>query len=124
MIKYTNLKRSNVARGATEIDLEGFIELILQIGYIISDRIDKASIFMPRLFRYMKEVSFNADQPLFQRLFEDPNASSIGDPALIRELTRKVNMDPNYKLPPGFVKYPMEQMVQSFKPPDFFPESH
>jgi hypothetical protein len=72
---------------------------------------EKASVFLPKFFKYMKEIAMNSNQPMFQRLFEDPNATSIGDPNLIRELTRKVNLDPNYVLPPGFVKYPVEDMI-------------
>lgn len=48
---------------------------------------------------------------MFQRLFDDPHATTIGDQAVIRELTKRVNMDPNYTLPPGFVKFPSQQMV-------------
>jgi hypothetical protein len=52
---------------------------------------ERASVFMPLMFRFLKEVSLDSDAPLFQRLFEDPQASSIGDPALIKELSKKVN---------------------------------
>ena len=110
-------------RGNTEIDLEGFTELILQIAYIVSDRLEKASVFLPRLFRYLKSIAMGSDQPLFQRLFEDPQASSIGDPQLIRELTMKVNLNPDYKLPPGFIRYQVEDMIENYKPPEFLAES-
>ena len=73
LINYSNLKNSAVSRpNTTEIDLEGFIELILQIAYIVSDRMEKASVFLPKFFKYMKQVSLVSDVPLFQRLFEDP----------------------------------------------------
>lgn len=51
---------------------------------------------MPLMFRYLKEVSLESTSPLFQRLFEDPQATSLGDPVLLRELARKVNADPDY----------------------------
>lgn len=78
---------------------------------------------MPLLFKYFKEVSLASDKPLFQRLFEDPQASSIGDPELIRELTRQVNLDPNYKLPPGFVKKNEDFVVAKYQVPDDMKES-
>jgi hypothetical protein len=41
---------------------------------------EKASIFLPKFFKYMKNVAMNSDQPLFQRLFDDPTATTLGDP--------------------------------------------
>jgi hypothetical protein len=41
---------------------------------------------MPLLFRYMKDISLKANKPMFQRLFEDPTTSTIGDPDLIKAL--------------------------------------
>ena len=96
LIKYINLKKQTKGRNAAELDLEGFIELILQLGYLMGDRGAKASVFMPLMFRYLKEVSLDSSNPLFQRLFLDPQASSLGDPVLLRELARKVNADPDY----------------------------
>tara|TARA_B110000285_G_scaffold229616_1_gene294665 strand:+ start:504 stop:734 length:231 start_codon:yes stop_codon:yes gene_type:complete len=72
---------------------------------------------MPLMFRYLKEVSLDSSSPLFQRLFEDPQATSLGDPALLKELARKVNANPDYQLPPGFVKFRTEVMVESYEPP-------
>ena len=34
---------------------------------------------------------------------------------MIRELTKKVNSDPNYKLPPGFVKYKTQGITEDYK---------
>jgi len=58
-----------------------------------------------------------SDKPLFQRLLEDPTASSIGDKALIEELTRKVNEDPSYVLPPGFVKFKTQGLLEKYEAP-------
>ena len=35
---------------------------------------------MPMTFERLKEASLASKVPLFQRLFEDPQAPSIGDP--------------------------------------------
>lgn len=62
MISFANLKNSSSAKNTiTEIDLEGFIELILQIAHIVSDRLDKASIFLPRFFKYMKDIAMSSN---------------------------------------------------------------
>lgn len=37
LIKYINLKKQTQSRNAAELDLEGFIELVLQLGYLMGD---------------------------------------------------------------------------------------
>lgn len=61
--------------------------------------------------------------PLFQRLFEDPYSSSIGDPAILAELARKVNSDPDFVLPAGFLKYKKDVLVQEYRAPDNLDEN-
>ena len=73
------------------------------------------SEFLPLFFRYLKDISFASDKPLFQRLFEDPTATSLGDPQLIKQLNTYVNENPNYKVPPGFVKFKTKKLVDKFE---------
>ena len=63
----------------------------------------------------MKDISFCSDKPLFQRLFEDPTATSLGDPKLIKQLNHYVNENPDYKIPPGFVKFRAKQLVDKYE---------
>ena len=83
-----------------------------------------ASVFLPLLFRYFKDVSLASEKPLFQRLLEDPTATSIGDAALIKELTRKVNDDPSYTLPPGFIKFKTQELHEKYEAPSNLKTSH
>ena len=59
---------------------------------------------------------------MFQRLFDDPNSTTIGDPELMKELTQRVNEDPNYNLPPGFYKQLTSKVTQAYKAPEYLPE--
>ena len=61
--------------------------------------------------------------PLFQRLFEDPYSSSIGDPVILEELARKVNSDPGFVLPPGYIKFKKDIFVQEYRAPPHLDES-
>ena len=124
LIKLINLKNSSKASsGLAELDLEGFTEFVLQIAYFYYDKMDRASVFLPLFFNYCKEISLASKEPLFQRLFEDPTASSIGDPALLAELTRQVNLDPDYQLPPGFIKQRTADLVDRYRAPGGMRES-
>ena len=50
-------------------------------------------------------------------MLEDPTATSIGDKALIEELTRKVNENPSYTLPPGFIKFKTHGILEKYQAP-------
>jgi hypothetical protein len=96
LIKLVNLKNDPRGRNNSELDIDGFMEFILQLGHFAHDQHPLPSVFLPALFNFFKQVSFDSEKPLFQRLFEDPQASSIGDPKLLDFLTQKVNEDPDF----------------------------
>lgn len=104
LIQKINLQDMGGYAQTSDLNLESFISFQQQLAYMAYDRIDQCQIFIPMFHKYCKEISLNSKEPLFQRLFEDPGASTLGDPQLIAELERKVNENPNYELPPGFVK--------------------
>ncbi len=37
-------------------------------------------------------------------LYEDPEASALGDQEIIRELNRQIEINPNYEIPEGYKK--------------------
>jgi hypothetical protein len=43
---------------------------------------------------------------------------------LIEELNRRVNEDPSYKLPPGFIKTRTVDVRKNYKAPKFLQEGH
>ena len=117
IIKMINLKNQNHTRTQADLDITGFIEFVLQIGHFTHDRSTKASIFLPSLFDHFKTLSLVSKQPLFQRLFQDPTATSIGNSELIQELTYKINEDENYPLPPGFIKFRKDEINELYEAP-------
>lgn len=119
IIKMINLKNAATVRTQADLDITGFIEFVLQLGHFTHDRSQKASLFLPSLFAHLKEVSLNSKQPLFQRLFQDPTATSIGNTELIRELTNKVNQDPDYPLPPGYIKFRQNKVLERYEAPPY-----
>mmetsp|Transcript_29405 Transcript_29405/g.44461 ORF Transcript_29405/g.44461 Transcript_29405/m.44461 type:complete len:182 (+) Transcript_29405:3768-4313(+) len=124
IIKLINLQKFESSTSNNDLDLAGFVEFVMQMAYVLYNRLDKVSVFLPLFFRYMKDVSFESPKPMFQRLFEDPQATSIGDPEVIKELQRKVNTDPSYVLPPGFVKFPTFDVKETFEAPEETSEAH
>lgn len=119
IIKLVNIKQEKHFGTSTNLDFHGFIEFILQMAYhFSSESIQRPSIFLPILWQHMKERSLESPAPLFQRLFEDPYSSSIGDPVILEELARKVNADPNFVLPAGFLKYRKDVFVQEYRAPE------
>ena len=120
VIKLINLidKHPTHVKNSADLDLYGFIELILQLSHFVNGNHPKPSVFLPMMFNYLKNQSLASIKPLFQRLFEDPHASSIGDPQLLKQLQKHVNEDPNYQLPHGFIKYKQPAVVNSYKAPE------
>ena len=93
--------------------------MILQIGHLIHDKSYHPMTFMCLLHRHMKSVSKASDKPLFQKLFDDPNATSIGDQQLLSELNIKINQNPNFVLPEGFIKIRQPMVFERCEAPPY-----
>ena len=88
IIKLINLKQETQISAHSNLDIEGFIEFNLQLGYYMyKDTSERPSKFMPMLFERLKSCSLATKTPLFQKLFEDPSAPAFGDADVIRRLT-------------------------------------
>jgi hypothetical protein len=88
MVKLINLKDQGNINPVSDLDLEGFIEFVLQIGfYLFKDIAPRASKFLPHLFERLREVSSASKTPLFQRLLEDPHAPPVEDVETVKLLT-------------------------------------
>ena len=80
IIKLINLRQPNNLNTTSNLDLEGFIEFVLQLGYFMYKSVSsQPSKFLPLLFEKFKEVSNASRVPLFQRLLDDPQAPPLGD---------------------------------------------
>ena len=68
----------------------------------------------------MKAVSKASNKPLFQKLFEDPNATSIGDQQLLHELNIQMNQNPNFVIPDGYIKVRQPIVFEKYAAPAEF----
>lgn len=120
IVNLINAKLDMHSNSSVFLNLEGFIEFLLQLGYFMFfDYSDKPSEFLPLLFGRMREASYASRAPMFQAQFEEltlqdevrqsENDNAYGDSAgeltqLLKDLTHEVNANPNFVLPPGFIK--------------------
>jgi hypothetical protein len=58
-------------------------------------------------------------------LYDNPNATSLGDPELMRELTKYLELNPYYPLPEGYKKVEEKCLLDNYTLPSYFtlPES-
>ena len=80
LIQKINLQDMGGYAQTSDLNLESFITFQQQLAYLAYDRIDKSQIFIPMFHKYCKDISLSSKEPLFQRLFEDPGATTLGDP--------------------------------------------
>lgn len=70
MIKMINLKLHGDKARIFDLELEGFIEFVLQLGAVLYGNIPEPSAFMPKLFERFRVTSLKSTMPLFQGFFE------------------------------------------------------
>lgn len=80
LIQKINLQDMTGRAQTTDLNMEAFVSFQQQLAYMAYDRIPQCNIFIPMFHKYCKEISLNSKEPLFQRLFEDPAATNLGDP--------------------------------------------
>lgn len=123
-----------LSKSSSYLNLEGFIEFLLQLAYFMfTDVTSKPSEFVPLLFSRMREASYASSKPLFQTQFEeltqqdDVKQSDYGDAfdrfndtdeltQVLKDLTHEVNTDPNYVLPRGFSKVRADKIREAYEP--------
>ena len=54
-------------------------------------------------------------------LFENPDATSIGDTTLLKALNKKIKQDPNYPIPEDYKKVKEKELNYEYKLPDYVP---
>lgn len=81
--------------------------------------------YLQTLFEQFAKASQTSNMAkLFQNALsqeEGNNVSAVLDNALIDELNRRIDKDPNYKLPEGYVKVTEKTMESKFVIPEYFP---
>jgi len=85
-----------------------FVEFFIQLGYVIyTGPPNNMSHLTPaetltKLITFFEESARSRGQSTL--LYEDPDASSLGDKKVIDELNRRIKANPNYPLPEGYTK--------------------
>lgn len=112
------------------LNLEGFIEFLLQLGYFMFfDLTTRPSEFLPLLFRRMRHAAYASTKPMFQAQFEELTLEDeIKEPEmddeldnddlaqLLKELTHEVNTNPKFVLPHGFIKVRADKIQEGYEP--------
>ena len=111
----------------TALDFEGFVEFLLQLAvhlYSFDSAMTPAE-YLQTLFEQFAKASQTSNMAkLFQNALsaeEGNNVSGVLDNALVDELNRRIDKDPNYKLPEGYVKVTEKAMESKFVIPEYFP---
>ena len=113
IVQAINLRHQSNLITPSHLDLEGFIELFLQLAYLqFKMETCLASKFMPKFFGKLKEVSHSSKGPMFQKFFSGRNSSRSGDRQLLNSLAEKVENDPKFKLPEGYIKVHADKVVE------------
>ena len=70
MVKQINLQQHSERSRITELDMEGFVEFMLQLGYYTEGAGGvPPSEFMPNLFERLALASQQSDAPLLRHVF-------------------------------------------------------
>lgn len=115
----------------TSLDFEGFVEFLMQLAvHMYSyDSAMTPSEYLQKLFDHFRTAANKSGSnllKLFQAtLAEDPGSSllvsGVLDNQLIAELNKRLAMDPDYKLPDGYVKVTEKEIENSYHIPAYFP---
>lgn len=54
-------------------------------------------------------------------MFEDPDATSVGDTTLLKALNKKIKQDPNYPVPEDYRKVREKDLTYDYQIPDYIP---
>lgn len=105
------------------MDYPGFLEWVVQAAiFMFSKPPEDKSHFPPveSLIAFVKKLEkAQKDKGASTILFEDPDATSIGDATLLKALNKKIKEDPNYPLPEEYRKVKEREINYVYKLPDF-----
>lgn len=113
----------------TALTYDGFIELFIQLAIFIFSRDPYYLTFLPPVnhlealldhFRQAAKIKGENTS-----LYDNPNASSLGDPELMKELEKFLETNPFYPLPEGYKKVEEKFLHENYVLPNYIelPES-
>ena len=119
LVNFKVIKKSEL----TAMDYPGFLEWIVQAAvFMFTKPPEDKSHFPPVecLIAFVKKLEkAQKDKGASTILFEDPDATCIGDATLLKALNKKIKEDPNYPLPEDYRKVKEKEIVYTYKLPDF-----
>jgi hypothetical protein len=102
MIKQINFKINGGQKNVTQLDLEGFIEFILQIAHKLYSKITPGNVeaWLEFIFDRLKIAGLTFNAPAVQRLFDNcvQPRYTIEEPQM-REISLHQNLNPHFILP-------------------------
>lgn len=121
LVNFKKIKKNDL----TAMDYPGFLEWIIQTAiYIFTKPPEDKSHFPPVecLHAFLRKLE-KAEKAKGGStiLFEDPDATSIGDSTLLNALNKKIKEDPNYPIPEGYKKVKEKDIIYDYKLPDYIP---
>lgn len=108
------------------LDFGAYMHLISQVSFFIYTNIHphlSPSDMLLRLIQHFEKATRSRGQSTL--LYEDPDATTIGDQEVLKEMNRRVKDNPDILLPEGYYKVYEKDQVYSYLVPDFvdIPES-
>ena len=96
----------------------GFEELFIQMSIFMHSRLPNQLSHLPpvvsiaSLVHKLEEATERRNESLI--LFEDPDASALGDRELVKELNKTIEARPDYPLPEGYKKISQREIVYQY----------
>lgn len=124
ILRLVNFKKINKS-DLTAMDYPGFLEWVIQAAiFIFTKPPEDKSHFPPVecLHSFLRKLEKGQkDKGASTILFEDPDATTVGDATLLNALNKKIKEDPNYPVPEGYKKVTERDIVYDYKLPEYIP---
>ena len=124
IIRLVNFKKIHKS-DLTALTYAGFLEWIVQTAiYMFTKPPEDLSHFPPveALYNFLRKLEkAQKAKGGSTILFEDPDATGIGDTTLLKALNKKIKEDPNYPIPEDYKKVKEKQIQYDYRIPDYIP---
>ena len=124
IIRLVNFKKIH-KNDLTALNYAGFLEWIIQTAiYMFTKPPEDLSHFpsVEALNHFLKKLEkAQKAKGGSTILFEDPDATGIGDTTLLKALNKKIKEDPNYPIPEDYKKVKEKEIQYHYKIPDYIP---
>jgi hypothetical protein len=121
LVNFKKLKKSDL----TAMNYAGFLEWIIQTSIYVFTKPPEDKSHLPpveALHSFLRKLEKGQrDRGASTILFDDPDATSIGDATLLNALNKKIKEDPNYPIPEDYKKVKEKEMIYEYKLPDYIP---